>query len=241
MSDRLDSRINAFVVELVDQPVDPPPFPIQDARPWEPDGRRRLPVWALAAVVFVAVVLFGLVALLLGEPEPAPVIDPDPQSVIDAFVAAVNAGDRESTLSLVSEDAACVAPGLPTCSDLVGFFIAADAHIVFTECSVNIAPYLQCQGYLYTSIHKALGMTESDLRAQPNFPPAFIVDQGAIAQFNFMTPFTGDTAADDAFWAYLQEIGADYLNDNGIPALSAEIVPRLVEDATAYAQQLDGG
>ena len=242
MLDPLDARVRAFVVELLDNPVEPPPFPSYVAAEPEPTVRRRMPGWAVALVVFLVVVVVGAASLLLTLlSEEEPVVDTTPQGIVEQLTSGINAADLQSVMSLIAEDAQCVAPGLPECSDLLGFFVAADSLVVLDECSVDIEPYLQCHGYLHTSIHDQLGISVADLEAQPNFPPAFIVEDGKIIQFNFMTPFTGDPAADDAFWAYLQSADADYLNESGIPEFSAEIVSQLLEDARRYSNQAEGG
>ena len=53
MTDRLDARIRALVVEMLDQPPEPPEFPYQDttvtARPREPWTRRRKLLFLLFA------------------------------------------------------------------------------------------------------------------------------------------------------------------------------------------------
>lgn len=238
MTDRLDARINALVIELLDHPVEPPPFPSDFEMAETPSRRRTPPGWAIAVAVFVAVLLIGVVSLILAlTPDRGPVVDTAPQDVVEAFAAAINVGDTDATLNQLAEDAQCVVPGLPTCDDILGFFIAADARVVFTGCRVEIEPYVQCQGYLHTAIHEAMGISISDLERQPNFPPAFIIENGEITQFNFMTPFTGSQSADTAFWAYLEETGAPYLNEAGIPRFSAAIVPELLEAAQQFGQQ----
>ncbi len=128
---------------------------------------------------------------------------------------------------------------LPTCDDLFGFIVAADAHVVLTECVVLNEPWLLCDGYMHTPIHDALGISEEDLADTPNFPPGLIVENGNIIQFNFMTPFTGDLTIDEVLWGYLQEIEPDYVNENGTPKLSAEIVPAVLEAAHQSSEQSD--
>ena len=69
MSDRLDDKITAFVVELVDDPPPAPDLDLDAARhgaPTEPTNRRfRLRGLAVAVAAFVAVVVaVGMVALV---------------------------------------------------------------------------------------------------------------------------------------------------------------------------------
>lgn len=240
MSSRLDDRIRALVVELVSDPVEPPPFPTEQvaATPAPGGSRRFWPAWSIGVAAFVAVLSIGVVAVLLSRsPEQTPPETASPREVVDTLVNAINAGDLDTAISLFAEDAQCVAPGLPTCGDLLGFFVAAEGQVTFESCAVDIEPYLQCWGYLHTSIHDALGISSERLALQPNFPPAFIVEGGLVVQFNFNTPFTGDEALDGELWSYLQSNGADYLNENGVPSFSADIVPRLLEDAREFTAE----
>ena len=241
MSDQLDARINAFVVELLDQPVEPPEFPAAPAV--ELSRERRLPArpgWLVAAAVFVVVLIIGIVAALLtGSQDEVPVVDTTPEGVTEALTSAINDGDLEAALALFAEEAQCVGPGLPTCEDLFGFLIAVDGFVVLNECATNVEPYLVCDGYLHTPIHEVLGISIEGLAAQPNFPPGLIVEEGKIIQFNFMTPFTGDPAMDDVLWSRLAVIEPDFVNEDGVPRMSAVIVPAVLEAARQVSQQSD--
>ena len=92
---------------------------------------------------------------------------------------------------------------------------------------------------MHTPIHDALGISIEDLAAMPNFPPGLIVEDGKIIQFNFMTPFTGDQAQDDVLWGHLQEIEPDFVNENGTPRLSAEIVSAVLQAAHQTSEQAE--
>ena len=241
MTDRLDIRINAFVVELLDQPVEPPPLPTDYLV--EPSPRlapRFRPGWVVAAAVFVAVLIVGIVtALLVDSDSDIPIVDTTPEDVATELTSAINAGDLEATLALIANDAQCVAPGLPTCEDLFSFFVAVEARVVLSECVIHTEPYLVCQGYMHTPIHDVMGISIEDLAAKPNFPPGLIVEDGKIIQFNFMTPFTGDQAVDGVLWSHLEDIEADFVNEDGVPRLSAEIVPALLDAAQQFSEQAD--
>ena len=241
MTDRLDVKINALVVELLDRPVEPPPFPTDlVVVPPTQQALVRRPGWLVAAAAFLIVLLVGVAAVtFFSSTDETPVVDTTPQGVAAELSAAINMGDLEATLAWFADDAQCVAPGLPTCADLFGFFLAAEAQLEFSSCEVMIEPYLQCNGFMHTSIHDALGISIEDLVATPNFPPAFIVENGQIIQFNFSSPFTGDQEADAALWSYMLESGAYYINPDGVPRFSAEIVPDFLEGARQYTQQSD--
>ena len=241
MSDRLDARINAFVLELLDQPVEPPEFPTAPAIELSREMRRPLrPGWLVAAAVFAAVLIIGIVAALLtGSKDEVPVVDTTPEGVVETLTSAINDGDLEASLALFADEAQCVAPGLPTCEDLFGFFVAADAFVVLNDCVVNVEPYLVCDGYMHTPIHDVLGISIDALAAQPNFPPGLIVEDGKIIQFNFMTPFTGDPEMDDMLWTGLAAIEPGYVNEDGVPRLSAAIVPAVLEAAAQAGEQSD--
>ena len=241
MPDHLDRRINALVVELLDHPVEPPPFPADGALVTERTSPRAFAGWAVGVAAFIAVAVLGAISYLFITSEPTPVIEPTPNDIISEFAGALNDHDLEALLDLFAGDAQCVVPGLPACADILGFFVAADALVVLSECSVENEPYVQCQGYLHTSIHEALGMTVSELESRPNFPPAFIIEDSRITQFSFMTPFTGDRSIDDSLWMFLQDKGVGYLNEAGIPRFSADIVPALLRDAEEYAGVRGGG
>lgn len=237
MSDRLNSRIRALVVELVSDPVQPPAFPreqtaTQRARP----PRRRWPGWSVGVAAFIVVIGLGVAAFLWVPTRHKPLSPSSPQQAVDDLVGALNAGDLDAALSLFADDAQCVAPGLPTCGDILGFLVAADGVVTFEGCVVNIEPYLQCDGYVHTSIHDALGITSEELALEPNFLPAFIVEDGLIIQFNFATPFTGNREMDARLWRYLLSQGADYVDQDGVPRFSAEIVPRFLEDARKFTE-----
>jgi len=241
MNDRLDVKINALVVELLDQPVEPPKFPPDHVvEPSRQLPGRAQPGWLVAAAVFAAVLVVGIVtALLVSSDDQVPVVDTTPEGIATGLTSTINAGDLEATLAWFAEDAQCVAPGLPTCEDLFGFIIAAGSRVVITECVVLNDPWLLCDGYMHTPIHDALGISEEALAAMPNFPPGLIVENGKIIQFNFMTPFTGDLTLDEILWVYLQEIEPDYINENGTPKLSAEIVSAVLEAAHQIGEQPD--
>ena len=242
MSDRLDARINAFVVELVDQPVDPPEFPTAPVVELTQMARScPRPGWMVAVAVFIAVLVIGIAAALVsGSRDEVPVVDTTPQGIVEQLTTVINAGDLEATLALIAEDAQCVAPGLPTCEDLFGFFIAAEAEIVLSDCSVSVEPLLSCDGYMHTPIHDLLGISIERLAAKPNFPPAVIVEEGVIVQFNFMTPFTGDPDIDDLLWSRLEAIEPSFVNEDGVPRLSPQIVSAVREAAIQVGEQ-DGG
>ena len=163
-----------------------------------------------------------------------------PSDVVETFRGSVNDGDLAGAMATIAPDAQCVAPTLPTCEDLIGFFIAAEAEIVFTECRMENPPHLQCAGYIHMAVHDALGISEEQLASSPNFPPAFIVEGGRISQFNFHSSFTGDGNIDDRLWSYLLEIEADFVNEEGVPLFSAEIVPQFIDAARQFSAQSGG-
>lgn len=236
MTDRSEAKVRAFVVELLDQPVEPPSFAAIAVRTHEPTptvASRRGSAIALAA--FAAALLVGAAVLLplwAGDAPPATA-----DAVVARMTTDINDGDVEATLGWFAQDAQCVAPGLPTCEELIGFFVAADAEIVFTDCGVLIEPYLQCNGFVHTSIHDVLGISRNDLQLMPNFPPAFIVENGQIIQMNFSSPFTGDFNLDDQMWTYFMEIGVDFLDENGSPRLSAGIVDNFKDAARSFVNR----
>ena len=185
MTELLDTRIRALVVELVDQPVEPPAFPTNEAVvPPTAPRFQRLPRWAVAMAAFIFVLVVGVLVALFGPlSREVPVVDTTPAGVVDQFIESINAGEAGAALSLLAPDAQCVAPGLPSCEDLIGFFVAAEARItLFTDCAVENEPYLQCSGYMHSRIHDALGISPAELQDSPNFPPAFIIVDGRIVQ-----------------------------------------------------------
>ena len=237
MTDRLDSQIRALVIALVDQPTEPPPFPGGPVAgvpsPW---AERR--VWKTAIPAFLAAILIGVVSLIMFDRSSDPPISDVPaEDVVGQMVTFLNAGDVESVLALFDEDASCVSPGLPGCRNIVEFFVAAQAQVTFSGCEVVVDPFLNCDGYLHTSIHDALGITADSLATMPNFPPAFAVEDGRITRFNFSSPFTGDPGLDHQLWAYLREIEAPFADEDGVPLFAAEIVPEFIEAARAFASR----
>jgi len=124
MTDRLDGRIRAFVVELVDDPLEAPPFPHSDVvvirgdrshrrrametapttteqrKPWWRGPRVAFGVVAATAVVVLAG--FAIVALVDSD---EPFASADGLSVADAYFEAYNAGDVEAVLALFEPDA----------------------------------------------------------------------------------------------------------------------------------------
>ena len=83
MNDRLDVKINALVVELLDQPVEPPAFPPDHVvEPSRQLPGRAQPGWLVAAAAFAAVLVVGIVtALLVSSDDQVPVVDTTPQGI----------------------------------------------------------------------------------------------------------------------------------------------------------------
>jgi hypothetical protein len=235
MIDRLDSRIRALVVALVDQPVEPPPFPDDLVADVVPTSTRRR-AWRVALAAFVAATVIGAMSIVvLQQRRGAPVADVPPEDVVEQMVTSLNAGDLDGVLAVFADDASCVSPGLPGCRDMLEFLVAADAKVTFTGCEMRVQPYLHCEGFVHTSIHDALGISPEALAATPNFPPAFTVEDGRITRFNFSSPFTGDQGLDAQLWAYLVEIDAQFVDESGVPLFSADIVPPFIEAARGFA------
>ena len=238
MTDRLDSRIRALVVEMLDQPPAPPSFPSQvitaRRQPVTPSWRRG---WAVATAGFLAVLVVGVLTVWVTRPadEPVPV-----GQVAANLSAAVNAGDLDAVLQLFAEDAECPVPGRPTCEDLFGFLIAANGQMVLGDCALDIEPYWECSGYVHTDVHDAVGITLERLQAFPNLHPRILVEGGVITEFSFNEPFTGIGAWDEQLWTYLLENDAPFVNSFGIPLFSAEIVPDLLEAARQFTEDTGG-
>lgn len=97
MSNRLDDRIRAFVVELVSDPVEPPALAENTVRPTKRQLRRRWPGWSVAAVAFVAVIGFGVTGALLRSSSVAELSQDDSlasrTAAIEAMVEAHNSGN----------------------------------------------------------------------------------------------------------------------------------------------------
>lgn len=125
MTDRLDSRIRAFVVELVDDPPAAPPFPPSDVvvsrgdrshrrRAMETTStgtEQRTPWWrgprvAVGVVAATVAVIFAGFAILtmFDSDEPFGAGSTDVE-VATGFWEALAAGDREATLGLVDPNA----------------------------------------------------------------------------------------------------------------------------------------
>ena len=239
MTDRLDARIRALVVEMLDQPPEPPEFPSQDttvtAPAVVPPWRRG---WVVATAGFLVVAVVGVLTILLSRPaiEPTPIVS-SPAEAAEQLSFAVNTGDLDAVLGLFVEDGQCVVPGGAICVDLFGFFIAAEAQMVLGECAADT---WLCSGYVYTDIHDALGITLEKLQAFPNFNPLLIVEDGSIAELRFSQPFTGIGEWDGQLWPYLLENGAPYVNSVGIPLFSADIVPDLLDGASQFRDETGG-
>lgn len=239
MTDRLDARIRALVVEMLDQPPEPPEFPSQDttvtAPAVVPPWRRG---WVVATAGFLVVAVVGVLTILLSRPaiEPTPVVS-SPAEAAEQLSSAVNAGDLDAVLQLFGEDGQCVVPGGANCEDLFGFFIAAEAQMVLGECAADTG---LCSGYLYTDIHDALGITLEKLQAFPNFHPLLSVEGGSIVELRFSEPFTGIGAWDDQLWPYLLANDAPYVNSLGIPHFSADIAPDFLDAARQFTDETGG-
>lgn len=97
MNNRLDDRIRAFVVELVADPVEPPPLTESTARPPSRQSRRLWPAWSVAIVAFVAVIGLGVAAVLLRR-SPGPELAQDSSlasriAAVETMIEAHNSGD----------------------------------------------------------------------------------------------------------------------------------------------------
>ncbi len=220
--------------------------------------RRRRNDLIVGAAAFVAVLVAGIVIVLVtatGD-ESTPATEPSTtvttaaptttlaalpvptrEEVVAGLVAAVNDGDLDGAMARISEDARCFAPAMPTCEDIFGFFVAGDAEIVLTECSVITEPYLQCEGYVYGSMQEALGISRERLAGSPQFVPAFEVEDGLIVRINLTGPFTGDGRTDELLFLYLTDLDASYMNEDGIVVIGPEMAAQLLEDVKAFAEQ----
>lgn len=227
-----------------------------------PPSQRRRNGLIAAAAAFLVVLIAGVAIVLASATgdETTPITEPPttvttvaPTTTVAAAVptreeavagwaAVTNDGDLDAALAWLADDVECFVPGGPTCDDFLGYLIAIDAEIVFTECTVFTEPHLQCDGYTKSAIHDALGITVEPPaeRLDGAFPIAsgivFTVEDGKIIRLAFNALFTGDPLLDDRFFTYLKGISPPYVND-GFVMVSPEMVPQLLEDARAFAAQ----
>lgn len=239
MTDRLDDRIRGFVVELVDDVPEPPPFPTVSAEPAVTlaGRRRRGPIVVFATFLFTLAI--GIPILTWWQVDDDAFLElPEPsvQELVDMVVEGVNSGDLEATLEGFAPDAICLLPqGQTSCAESFGFFIAAGGVVSLEDCQQRTGQYYRCFGYLHTIIHTALGLSADDMASSGNMNPSVLVEEGKITRFNINEPFTGDLVLDKRLWSYLLDTGADFVTDEGIPWFTPDIVDDFREAAAAFA------
>lgn len=134
-----------------------------------PTPRRGL---LIAAAVAAAVVLAGAVILDVFRPEVATPDDETTLSLVSEWVDAVNAGDLQGALAVLSPEASCDLP-IPTlgadetCEQHLGYLIAIDTHFEPVGCS-SVEP-TRCKYSLTSGLHAALGYPDYALPLETTF------------------------------------------------------------------------
>ena len=65
--------------------------------------------------------------------------------------------------------------------------------------------------------------------------PTIKFEQGQITEFRIINPFTGNAGLDNDLWDHLQDIGASYIGERGVPIVTPDMVDELVRDASDFA------
>ncbi len=256
MTDRLDSKIRAFTVELIEAAPEPPPFPEAELERLAPSERRKLstplrPRWQLGALAaagtFVVILLVaGLVYLVAGagddrgpvvtappptNPQPPTTVPSSPHDLLGSLGASLNEGDLAAVLSLLASDARCLLPtGADSCVEHFGFFVEANARLLLNECRAT-GDFFTCEGRLFTDIHDALGLTDGI-----SLSTGILIQDGLIRRFNITGPFTGDPQLDERFFSYLAETGSPFFDQYGAPQFSADAVADYIAAASEFVQ-----
>lgn len=177
----------------------------------------------IAAAAFVVVLLGVAVGLLVSagdEPDGNdPAIDPpeetvattvaadteaNPLPVVDQWVAAMNEGDLEGALAVLSPEASCDLPsgGIDACRDHLGYLIEIGTH--FEESSCVESPTYRCNFDLTSELHATMGYPAYTL---PMFPTFTLDEDGLlVADFFGNVPVTRPYIPLEAvdLWAYMQ-------------------------------------
>jgi hypothetical protein len=173
-------------------PIPPPPT----------DLKRRRPL-LIAAAFAVVTILIGA-AIVLGvndEPEVVAPNDPVPTTVVDGvdprplsaqWVDAMNQGDLEGALAVLSPEASCDLPigSGETCQQHLGYLIAIGTHIETRRCGEE--PPYRCSYGLTSEFHATLGYPDHSLPATT----AIEVDE----EGRLVADFFGSEDASTPYW-----------------------------------------
>ena len=149
MSDRLDEKIRALVIELTNATPLPPEFAEPEPQLIEPPSkttsgrsviRARSPGVVFAIVAFAIVLLVGVGGwLLIADPEPAPFGSGDDTRLLVAerWQSTINNADLEGFMALYSEDAQWGEADKDGIRDFFGWRAALNAQYRLTDCEVG--------------------------------------------------------------------------------------------------------
>ena len=182
---------------------------------------QRPNVWLVAAAIaLVVVAAVALANLANNSPEPvattmATEFVANPLPTLDQWAEAMNEGDLDGALALLSSEASCDLPtgSVDTCEDHLGYLIAIGTHFEKTSCREAV-PY-RCFFDLTSQLHATMGYPDYSL---PMMPEVSLDENGhLVADFfgniNTNTPYIPLDAAD--LWAFMRE---DYPELNiGLP------------------------
>ena len=166
------SSLAPVLLEAIDERTRP--MQTQEIKPAAPAGRGpRLRGPLLAAAVFTLVLIVAGVAyvLLRGDAEPD-AIDGAPNSpidVLDEWTDAMNEGDVDNALSVLSPEAECSLPVVApvSCEQHLGYLAAIGTHFEKQSCTAE-APYI-CSYGLTSQLHATLGYPDYELPMSAEF------------------------------------------------------------------------
>lgn len=136
-----------------------------------PAGPRR---WLVAAAVAVVVLAAVSIIALLVRPDntvattiPSPETEANPIPILDEWVDAMNQGDLEGALAVLSPEASCDLPfgEVDTCRDHLGYLIAIGTH--FEKNSCGESPPYRCGFDLTSELHATMGYPNYALPMNP--------------------------------------------------------------------------
>jgi hypothetical protein len=171
---------------------------------------RRPNGWLIAAAAAAAIVVtVGLINLIDQPAETVattvPVEDEaNPLPVLDQWVDAMNQGDLDGALAVLSPEASCDLPfgGLDTCEDHLGYLVEIGTHFEQLSCRES-SPY-RCSFDLTSELHAVMGYPDYTLPMNPTFT---LDDDGLlIADFFGNIPVSKPYIPSEAvdIWGYMQ-------------------------------------
>ncbi len=206
MSDRLDSRIRAFVVELVDDPPQAPPFPHSEVvvirgdrshrrramETMSPKTEQRTPWWrgprvALGVVATTAVVVLAVVAVVSLTGSNDSDVAEARSATIHAYLEAYNAGpgNIDGIMAFFTEQS--VITGHPlSASDVTGIAPIKNLHQMDLSLAAEVDPYIisnvEVSGNTVTWDHVWTSVIFGDQCVEGNIA---IVEDGKILSWAF--------------------------------------------------------